>query len=63
MPCKKTFCLKQVNPYNPESGYFGIPFEYDESWFGCYLCRHEDGIEESEPANLSTAPPRFVRTT
>lgn len=33
----KTFCLKQVNSDDDEN-YFGVPWEYDENWYGCYLC-------------------------
>jgi hypothetical protein len=35
--CKKSFCMKQVNPNIPNL-YFGTPFERDENWGGCYLC-------------------------
>ena len=37
MKCQKSYCLKQVNPDVPNL-YFGIPFERDENWFGCWLC-------------------------
>ena len=33
----KSFCMKQINPYDDEL-FFGIPYEYDENWYACYLC-------------------------
>jgi len=56
MPCNKTKCLKQVNPDVPDI-FFGVPFEYDENWMGCYLCRLEDPKEEI----LKSSTGKFTR--
>ena len=42
--CKKSFCLKQVNPNIPGL-YFGVPFQRDENYGECYLCELEDRRE------------------
>ncbi len=35
--CQKSYCLRQVNPTKPNI-YFGVSFEKDHHWMGCYLC-------------------------
>lgn len=52
--CKKTFCLKQVNPNIPDL-YFATPFKKDEDRGECLLC--ELG-EKKEEVPIST---RFTR--
>lgn len=43
--CKKSFCLKQVNPNIPDL-YFGVPFQKDKNYGECCLC--EMGKRERE---------------
>lgn len=58
--CKKTFCLKQVNPNIPGL-YFGVPFQKDENYGECYLCELEIRKEEIQTESLIST--RFTRTT
>ena len=37
MKCKKSYCMKQMNPLIPNI-YFGKPFEKDEDSGACRLC-------------------------
>jgi hypothetical protein len=58
----KARCLKQVNPYLPEHGYFGIPYRYDPHWLACRQC-HNDPVEVFRPEEktLPAATTRFRR--
>ena len=65
MKCKKSFCMKMVNPDKPEAGYFGEPFVYDENWLACLLCPRKTtkGVvyPKSEPVVTSKPKPVLVK--
>jgi hypothetical protein len=64
-PCEgKIYCMKQVNPKVPRV-YFGTPWEYDDDYLACHLCKQGLGVAyvygEKFPTALTTENPKLLK--